>query len=92
MVPDPIVSAWSHIFAPDCSIRSIMFPDCSKLLQMVPNCSRLLQIHREDVAGCARYADQPEINTGGIREEDNRRVQTEEIECDEGKIRSTKEV
>ena len=57
MVPDPIVSAWSHIFAPD---RSIMFPECSELLQ----------IHREDVAGCARYADQPEINTGGIREED----------------------
>ena len=72
MVPDPIVSAWSHIFAPNCSI--------------------MFQIHREDVAGCARYADQPEINTGGIREEDNRRVQSEEIECDEGKIRSTKEV
>ena len=66
-----------------------LFPECSKLLQ---NVSRLLQIHREDVAGCARYADQPEINTGGIREEDNRRVQSEEIECDEGKIRSTKEV
>ena len=48
------------------------------LLQTAPNCSRLLQIHREDVAGCARYADQPEINTGGIREEDN--------ECDEGKL------
>ena len=79
VVPDPIVSAWSHILAPDCSI---MFPDCSELLQ----------IHREDVAGCARYADQPEINTGGIREEDNRRVQSEEIECDECKIRSTKEV
>jgi hypothetical protein len=49
---------------------------------MVPKCSKLLQIHREDVAGCARYADQPEINTGGIREEDNRRVQSKEIECD----------
>ena len=72
--------------APNCSI---MFPDCSELLH---NVSRPLQIHREDVAGGARYADQPEINTGGIREEDNRRVQSEEIECDEGKIRSTKEV
>ena len=43
--------------------------DCLRLVPYI--CSRLLQIHREDVAGCARYADQPEINTGGIREEDN---------------------
>ena len=69
VVPDPIVSAWSHIFAPDCSrFTEKMLPDV-----------RVMQIS-------------PEINTGGIREEDNRRVQTEEIECDEGKIRSTKEV
>ena len=59
-----------------------MFPD-----------SRLFQDYTEKMLPDVRVMQiSPEINTGGIQEEDNRRVQTEEIECDEGKIRSTKEV
>ena len=46
VVPDPIVSAWSHIFAANCSI---MFPECSRLLQIAPDCSRFTEKMLPDV-------------------------------------------
>ena len=33
----------------------------------------------------------PEINTGGIREEDNRRVRVKKIECNDGQKEFTQE-